>query len=276
MANIGLFFPNRCQPAVTVSGGSWLAALPAANVCDPSLAKVARSTDDATASTKIRVDFGSSRSLRAFALINHNLSAAATWRVLLGASSGGSEVYAGTLATWVDSTFEAGLVALGMEDGEYLRSGRPAIVVLPAYYTARHLTVEIEDATNPDGYVQIGRVFAGGGLVPEWNPEYGLKDGWIDKSSKDESESGSEWPTARRRLKTVSFVLAALTLDEGAALHEMQRTLGTIDEVLYVPDVADPDATQRFGMLGTISEMSALDYPYPRHRALPLTIREKA
>jgi hypothetical protein len=276
MANIGLFFPNRCTPSVTVSGGSWLAALPAANVCDPMLAKVARSTDDATASTKIRLDLGAARTLRAFAIVNHNLSAAATWRVLLGTTSGASDVYAGTLAPWLAAGFEAGLVAAGMEDGEYLRDGTPAIIVLPAFYSARHITIEIEDTANPDGYVQIGRLFAGGGMVPEVNPEYGgMQDGWDDKSTKLESENGSEWATPRRRLKTVSFDLRSLSLAEGEQLHEMQRVLGTVDEVLYVPDVENAALAQRYGMLGTFSELSPLDYPYFNRRALPVRIRQK-
>lgn len=275
MANIGLFFPNRAQPGLTNSLGSWSASLPASNMLDSRLAKVARSTDATTASTKRSFDLGTARVLRAVALVNHNFSAAATWRVLLGTSAGGAEVYAGTLAPWLSASFEAGLVAAGMEDGEYLRDGTPAIIVLPAFYTARHVTIEIADTGNPDGYVQIGRLFAGSGLVPEINPGYGLQDGWEDLSSKLQSESGSEWPTARRRLKTVSFVLESLSLDEGAQLHEMQRVLGTIDEVLYVPDVDDAALTQRYGMLGTISELSPLDYPYPRRRALPVRIRQK-
>lgn len=275
MANIGLFWPNRAAAGVAVSGGSWLAGLPASNVCDPQIAKVARSTDALAASTKIRLDLGSARSLRAFALVNHNLSAAAQWRVLLGTTSGASDVYAGSLATWLHASFEAGLTAQGMEDAEYLRDGTPAIIVLPAFYTGRHVTIEISDTANADGYVQIGRVFAGGGFIPTINASYGLQDSWIDLSTADFSEAGSLWGTPRRRLRTVRFVLDALTLAEGEQLHEMQRVLGTIDEVLYVPDVADAAVSQRFGMLGTISELSALDYPYPRMRSLPLAIRQK-
>ncbi len=275
MANIGLFWPNRATTGVTVSGGSWMAALPASNVCDPLLAKVARSTNALTASTKIRLDLGAARNLRAFALVNHNLSSSATWRVLLGTTSGGSDVYAGTLAPWLYATFEAGLVARGMEDGEYLRDGTPAIIVLPAFYSARHVTIEIEDTANTDGYVQIGRVFAGGGFIPQINASYGLQAGWQDLSTTELSESGAQWATARRRLRMVRFLLEGLSLDEGDQLFEMMRVLGTIDEVLYVPDVADMAESQRQGMLGYLSELSMLEYPYSRINRLPLAIRQK-
>lgn len=272
---IGLFFPNRCTTGVTASGGSWLAGLPVSNVTTSELARVARSVNDDESSTIIRLDLGSSRALRAFAIINHNLSAAAQWKVDLGTSSGGTQVYAGALALWLSASFEAGLVAAGMEDAEYLRDGTPAIIVLPSTLSARYVTISISDTSNADGYVQVGRVFAGGGFIPSYNASYGLRDSWIDLSTVDQSESGAQWPTARRRLKQVEFVLDGLSLNDGETLHEMQRVLGTVDEVLYVPDITSPSVTQRYGFLGTLSEMSAIDYPYYRLRSMPLRLKQK-
>lgn len=272
---IGLFFPNRCTTGITASGGSWLAALPVTNVTTSELATVARSTNDDESSTIIRLDLGSARSLRAFAVVNHNLSSAAQWKVDLGTSSGGTQVYSGSWTPWLSASFEAGLVAAGMEDDEYLRDGTPAIIVLPSTLSARHVTISISDTTNANGYVQVGRVFAGGGFIPTYNAAYGLRDSWIDLSTKEQSESGAQWATARRRLKQVEFVLEGLSLDEGETLHEMQRVLGTIDEVLYVPDMNSTATTQRYGFLGTIAEMSALEYPYHRLRRLPLRLTQK-
>ena len=273
---IGLFFPNRATTAGTYSGGSWLAALPVANVGDPALAKVARSTDATIGSTKIRLDQGSARALRAFALVNHNLSAAAQWRVLLGTTSGGSEVYAGTLADWLQATgFEAGLTARGMEDGEYLRDGTHALIVLPAFYTARHVTIEITDTANANGYVQVGRIFVGGGFVPTINASYGLQHGWKDLSTKEQAESGADWVTARRRMKKAQFVLDGTTEAEGEQLYEMQRVIGTIDEALYVPDLVQIGVSQRYGFLGSIAEMSAIEYPYYERHRLPLSMAQK-
>lgn len=270
---LGLFFPNRAT-AKTVTLGSWLAGLPASNVSTPDITEVARSTNDATASTKFCVDLGAAFALRAFALVNHNLSAAAQWRILLGTTAGGSEVYAGTLADWLSATFDATMAALGMQDTEYLRDGTPAIIVLPTVQSARYVTVEITDTSNPDNYVQVGRFFAGGGFVPSYNATQ-LRDGWIDLSTQDRSESGGLWVTARRRLRRVQLVLEGLSLDEGDTLHEMQRVLGTIDEVLYVPNLSNLAQSQRYGMLGTIEEMSELDYPFFRGRRLPLVITQK-
>lgn len=268
---IGLFFPNRTTTTVTL--GSW--TLTASNVGNPDISKVARSTNDSTSSTKFCVDLGAAYALRAFALVNHNISSAGQWRILLGTTAGASDVYAGTLADWLSATFDTSMAALGMQDSEYLRDGTPAIIVLPTTYSARYVTVEISDTSNPDNYVQIGRFFCGGGFIPTYNVAYGLKDGWIDLSTIERSESGVLWATPRRRLRKVQFVLEELSLTEGDTLHEMQRVLGTIDEVLYVPDIDDMATSQRYGMLGTIAEMSDLEYPFYRSRKLPLVINQK-
>ena len=55
---------------------------------------------EAVADTKIRGEMTTSRSLRAFALVNHNLSQAAQVRFRLGTTSGAAETYG---SRWVDA-----------------------------------------------------------------------------------------------------------------------------------------------------------------------------
>ena len=276
MANLGLAYPNRAIGA-TVTGGSWSSLLPAANAATRELARVARSSTAAHADTKLQLDLGAARTLRAFALANHNLSAAAQWRILLGTTSGASDVYAGSLTNiWQATAVETTFAALGVDDGQYLRSDFPAVMVLPQSYSARHLTLEIQDAGNANGYVQLGMVFAAGLFTPATNAAYGHKDGWVDLSSSTTSESGATWDTPRRRLRTTSFLVDYLTRAEGDTLHEMDRILGTIDDVLYVPDIADPAAQQRYGFIARAEELSPLDYPFFASRAKGIRLRERA
>lgn len=261
MANLGLSYPNRAIDAA-VTGGSWLAALPASNVANRELAKVARSTNATTGSTKLQLDLGAARTLRAFAIVNHNLSAAATWLLKLGTSSGASDVHSGSAVNaWQLAAFDATAAALGVDDAAYQRNDYASIIVLPQSYSARHLTIEINDTANVDGYVQIGMVFAGGLFVPEVNPDYGsLEHGHMDLSSGGQSESGAPNSTARRRLRTASFVLSALTDAETHLMHEQQRVSGTVDDVLYVPDIADAALQQRYGFVGRLGRMDRFKY----------------
>ena len=55
MGTLALGYFNRVCSRATVSGGSWLAALPSSNVRTPERAAVARSSTDATADTKLQL-----------------------------------------------------------------------------------------------------------------------------------------------------------------------------------------------------------------------------
>lgn len=280
MGNILLGWPNRID-AATLSGGSWNASLPLANLQTSEQAVVARSTNATTGSTQFDIDLGATRSLRALALVNHNLSQAATWKVSLGTSSGGSQVYAGSFqSAWALTFSEGGIEweannwwGAGVGD-EY--TGHPFIApfILSASYDARYVRVEISDATNAAGYVQIGRVYVGGGFVPTYNAAYGLQDSWVDLSSIESADNGALFATPRRRQRRTRFELGYLSLDEGAILYELARRQGTVYEVLYLPDSADYQAAQRYGYLGRLRELQPLEYPYPRARATAFEVEE--
>lgn len=276
MANLGISWVNRAIGA-TVTGGSWLAGSPASRVATRELAAVARSTNALTSSTVLQLDLGAARTLRAVALVNHNLSTAATVQVDLGTSSGGTQVLVGSAVNaWQLGGFDATVAALGLDDAAYQRSDYAVIQVLSQAYSARHLTIRIADTGNPDGYVQLGMVWAGGLLVPAVNPDYGSpQHGHSDLSSGAETESGASDRTPRRRLRTASFVLPMLTTSEAELAHEMQRVVGTVDDVLYVPDVSDAAAQQRYGFVGLMREMRPIEYPFYARQAKGFALVER-
>lgn len=281
MQNIILSYPNRAD-AATITGGSWSGALPVTNLANREVWKVARSTDTLPASTKFNVDIGTSKPLRCFALANHNMSASATWRVTLGSTAGNDDIYdSGWQNVWkitFDDVVEWESITWwsGVAGDEYLRSPYAAMHAAPDIYTARHVTVEVDDPANVDNYVQIGRVFAGSALQPTYNAAYGLQDGIKDLSTTDAAESGAFWGTERRRMRYTSLVLGWVTPTEAQYIQEMQRSLGTLGEVLYIPYPADMGASQRWGYIGRMSELSPIDYPYYRVRSLPIKLEEIA
>lgn len=273
MANLFLGWPNRID-AATLSGGSWEATLPLANLQMRSLAVMARSTDDANASTKLNIDLGASHSLRAVGVFNHNLSSDAQIRVSLGTSSGGTQVYAGS---WVDCfpiTFGTGSDEWQtynwwqpLADDDYIRNPFPVIVTLPSFYSARYVTIEFDDTSNTDGYVEFGRLFVGGGFNPDRNASMGLIEGYISLSNEEDLESGATivWPKRSRKTARMSF--DALSMTEFGAVFEMLRRSGTHAEILYVPSVSDSIWTQRSGFLGRIARMNPVAYSSYRMRA---------
>lgn len=267
-----------------MSGGSWQASLPVTNVADRRITRSARSSSAAAANTVIDIDCGSAKSMRAFALINHNLQSTAQWRIKASLTAIGStdvldtgarnvvqmSMYA-DLLTWTDTGWWEGI-----GDG-WLRNMNPVIYVHTGQISARYVRIEITDTTNPDGYVQVGRAIAAPVLVPATNDDYGRSRGFLDFNSFDTGEAGAEFSRLGRKLKTESVSLSWLTEQEARFLRGISRQRGTDDDVLYVPDVSDAAAQQEYGFLARIeSGLESIDQPVPGDvRRVRLKLRER-
>jgi hypothetical protein len=268
MSKVLLGWPNRID-AATLSGGSWSTDLPLTNLQARSLAVVARSADDANASTKFIVDHGAATSQRVFGIFNHNLSEAARIKVSLGSTSGGAEVYAGAWTDCFPITFGTGADEWAgydwwepMASDDYVGNPFPVIVALSSSYSARYTLIELDDTANTQGFVQIGRAFVGGAFAPGYNAVHGLEDGLDDRSELIEMESGGVVPIVRRRRRTVRFQLPALRQsDEFSILHEIKRRAGLTGEVLYVPSAKSAAEIQRTAMLARFKSLNQIAYP---------------
>ena len=281
MSNLFLGWPNRIDEAA-LSGGAWLSGLPLANLKERALSKVCRSVNASTGSTVIDLDLGQARSLRALALQNHNLSQAGSWRVKLGSSAGASDIYSGSYQSAWSLIFDSGQLEWGgnnwwdgMVDDDYIRHPYIAPMLLPTWYSARYVRIEISDAANPDGYIQMGRIFVGSGFVPALGARYGLSEGWDDVSRLDYTLSGALVADIGRRRRWAKFELGYIRqADEAPIVHEMLRRLGTAGEVLYLPNTSNWQDCQRYGFVGRLREMSAIEYPYVNARSIGLVIEE--
>lgn len=278
MSNILICWPNRIDTAI-LSGGDWI--LPLSNLTSRDQWLVARSYDLSTENTTFHIDFGQIRNIRAVALANHNLSQTATWRITLGTSSGANDIYTSNWQSVWTMTFDADLLAWedvsvweGIVDQEFIKYPYLAVYTLPDWYNTQYVTIEIDDSNNPYGYIDIGRAFIGGGFTPKYNPEYGLQDSWEDKTEIVELASGATQAVVNKRYRKVQFVLPWLSQTEAAIIHEIQRRQGIYGEVLYIPDLSDQQLNQRYGMLGRLTEMSPIEYPFYNNRQTGFTIKE--
>lgn len=278
MGNILISWPNRVDTA-TLSGGNW--TLPLTNLQNRDQWLVARSNGLSTSNTKFDIDFGAIRNVRAIALANHNLSQTATWRISLGTTAGSADIFTSNWQSIWSLTFDSDLMEWedvsvweGVVDQDYLNHPYLAVFVLPDWYNTRYMTVEIADASNTNGYVDIGRAYIGGGFTPKYNPEYGLQDSWEDKTEIVEMASGATHAVVNKRYRKVQFVLPWLSQTEAAIVHEIQRRQGVYGEILYIPDLSDQQLNQRYGMLGRLTEMSAIEYPFYNNRQSGFTIKE--
>lgn len=260
-----LGYGNLITQATLGGVGSWQAGAPASNVKTWALAETARSTDATAASTKLRIDWGSAQAARVLILMGDNISADGTVRWMRGSTAGGTEVAdSGPVNRWRFTARAA--------DGHVY----DAQVVLAAQGSARYEQIEIVDTGNADGYVEIGRIFIGPAVEPEYGPNYGLVDAHDDLSVIGRAHSGAEWPAPGRRLRRTQFELQALTLDEGNQLHEIEQIEGLAGEVAYLPFPNRPQHMQRYGMVGLMTELSGIQYPRFNTRARAFSVRQRA
>lgn len=246
MANIFLAWQNRADEAL-LSGGSWLSALPLANLQNRQVQKVTRSSGVTAAATQFTADLQSPRPVGVVALVVHNMGVDSKVRVR-GASDAGfaSVVYdSGFVSVWPTGVIPQDLLEWE-EDNFWLatltpeqRAGfqSPYIHRLPNVTTARYWRVEVQDTSNPAGYVQIGRLFMARGWEPTTNFSYGAGLGYQDPTLVDTSLSGAEFFDVRAKNRVFTFELEYISETEAYGyVLELQRLAGISGEVLVMPD----------------------------------------
>lgn len=276
MANVTYGFPNWCAGSTTATAsvaayGGWTAGLPAANVLNPKLAKVARSTDATTANTKLRIDLGAPRDIRLVAVPRSNVSVDGLIRVRLFSDAGYSTEVATT--GWVDywaDVYEWGARPWGSPGlfspkfSAEEAAGYPAVWyhVFDALNVARYLEIEFDDTANAAGYLDVARVV----VAPAWqatiNPIYGQTSiRWESASTVRRSRTGVRIVDRRpgRRFAVCAFDSVSHT--EGFTYpFEMARRLDLDGEVFFVTDPADTEQALRRAFLANLRVLPELTY----------------
>lgn len=287
MANALFGFPNRAD-AATLSGGAWAPALPLANLQNRVLARKARSADLAASSTVLVADLGVTRQIRVAALVAHNLSMGALYRITAANISDFSTLVAdgGWRAVWPAVYPSGSLTLLEWEDdnwwsGQYTAEQVAGVnwnlihVFNPSYVLARFWKLEISDPLNAAGYVEAGRLV----LAPAWQParnlSYGSSLGWETGTQVDEALGGAEYFDRRTPYRVQRLALDWLTTDEGmVSAYELIRRAGIDGEVLFVRNPDDTVHAIRRQFLGRLRQLSPLEDPYINTTRVSLEIKE--
>ena len=285
MANCLFAYPNVGDGA-TLSGGSWLGALPLANVQNAQRAKIARSTDDEKVSTIINADFATSRVHRTISVLSHNLTVGALIRTRFGDDatfaahnydSGWVDVYEPIyppdVLSWGDAGFWDGRIPQSEIDLGYPFDYH---LYINTSLAGRYLRIEIDDESNGDTYVEIGRVVVSLGYQPTINMKTGLTLGWDTSSEHTETDSGVTFHNARRRRRTMSFTVPLIGEDEALVkLFEISRRQGTHDPFLFIYDPDDTVHLNRRAFLATLHTISPLTFPYATRTDAPFSVVEE-
>lgn len=285
MTRCGFLWPIRSD-AATLSGGSYETALPLANAQTTRLGSVARTTNDATTSTLVNVDFGTATPCDTIAIVRHNLEAAALWRIRGSANADmSSPVYdSGWIDVWpvqwptgvLPATHpNASTRRLTTAQIRALDPGRDAVHVLPSVATARYWRIEFDDTTNTDGYVQFGRLVMGALYRPSYDVNVGAQFGYDDPSTTERAYSGTRYTDVRPKTRQFDGTIGPLGQTEAVSvLLELEALLGTSGQLYWIFDTDDAENLQRTSFLATFRQMSKTEYAAVSHGTWPFALDE--
>jgi len=282
MANAIIAYQNRIDESTFGSYGSWEASLPLTNLKNRTLSKVARSTNDSNSSTRLRFSLTKDRIVGTIAVINHNLSITATWRYRVYSDSGYTTLAydSGVLDVWPsmpvgyyeweDDGFW--FMKPPEEDRELLTA--TAIHVPTSTVVNQYYQIEFFDDSNPDGYVQLGRIFIGKKYQPTVNMSLGASVGLEARTLIDEAISGAEYFDRRESYRVARFDLGMLESSDSSLNADLVKISDTDSEVVFVYDPDDAIGTGRKSFLGRLRTLSAIEQPYTQFYRTAYEIKE--
>lgn len=230
---------NDFAAGATLAGGAWELAL--ANLKDPRPGVKARSDDATTAATQFTIDLLQTRTFRMLVLAAGNFSSIAQYRI-----------------TWYSDAFvtevgNSGLIAIpGYPDYDPDDRGVDICHIFDAAMTYRYLKVEISDAANTDGWVELGRL----NVFEVWSPPVNFGEGNSDTLTPNTLRTNSLGGSAvfnrrkpARGLRVTWDVLDDTEMDE---VRRLRAICGVDEQVFVVPDPDDEDNFNHRNFLATI------------------------
>lgn len=221
MQNVILASPILSDVA-TVTGSLALGDMSLQNLKAMNLYKKYRTAD---LSAQVNFDLGSAQAIDFAAIVGHNGTPAATVTISAGSTPSVGDYSSGALdlLTGTDAGYELNNFAEKFAEQTY-----------------RYWRFDFSDAGNPDGFLEIGRIYLSKAFQPSKNAIYGMEEGFKDYSRTDRTVSGALSSVSREPLKTAKWELDFATSAEMYGIaREIDRTRGNSKDVIFIPDLDD-------------------------------------
>lgn len=246
----------------TLTGGSWQATMPRANLQQPGLFAPARSANATVGATKIDVDFGASNTfvIRLAGFMAHGLSQDATWRITGGDTFSATTLDTGWIDAWpsvygpYDRDFEHDDWFMGTLTEE--EAANYSVMLLHDFGSNqlyRYYRFEFSDTTNSAGYIDLYRLWMG----PVWSVDvgyaWGAALGWQSRDKAVQTLSGARYSLRRPPARQFRLTLPAMTDDEAyGQFLEMAREVRSEGELIVIPDPDDAENAHRRNVYGRV------------------------
>lgn len=278
-------YPNRADDA-TLSGGSWEAALPIANVQDADLGIVARSTDATTASTRIDLDLTAAYPVRCIFVYLPNATLSATVRLYADDEAtftappydpGAENVYPTSFFPANTEFYGEDVSSSAMTQELWDEGLRYPYIHIPATdQDYRYWRVDINDTTNSDGYVDVARVWIGTAYRPAVSWRQGGGYGYNSASASVRTQGGKKRSISLPKYRTAQLTLPSVTEDGGTIqCLDVMRRIGTTEQFAFVFDETDSTHLQRRSYLATLGAVNQLTFPSTAWMDVPFLVEEE-
>lgn len=240
--------------AAELSGGDWALALSLLQDNQPS--RTVQSTDAQNASTIIKIHFAQALAISGFALGKTNLSPDAQLRIS-GASSEGNLGSSGYTGSWISA---------------WPTSGRPTDADLDWFDVFKMIDpgssyawwqLEIDDDTNAEGMVELGRLYADVATTFDVNFAYPSEPSHADNSIRNKTEGGflnTEYRDSPR-IWDLKFDFLSNAEAKGA-VYELRRRIGTARDVFVCLNPEETTYLHREMMMATFDQMPGTPYAF--------------
>ncbi|MAE21810.1 MAG: hypothetical protein CMK92_05205 [Pseudomonas sp.] len=248
-ANARFIFWNSWDEADLTFGssGSETPTLPLSNTQRYNNSRTWRTTD--TAEQQIKVNLAFTTVISGFTLWRHNLTEDGTVRVRAydGPNQTGNVIYD---SGWLPALFKKtlGELAWGRDP-----LGASAFTNWRLKYSSywlpkenvRSLLVQISDPTNPDGFLEIGRIYAGEYFEPKYNFDLGHAIRWESTTQQNPTAGGSVHTLETETYRVLDFSLSHLDEQERVDLFEATRRVSNHRDIFVSLSPAQGGAKER-------------------------------
>lgn len=207
----------------TLSCATALAAAPATNLQRMQPTTLMRTT---TTFASIIANRGSPQYFNLVSLLFTNATALATVRVRSAVSEAG--LTSGAI-------FDSGMLQLLASATTDARRHSLLFLANPIY--AQWVQIDVADPTNPDGYLNIGRLYIANAHQFTRNFDYGVGMGFVDRSTLTRSKAGLTFPTRAQPAKTIGGRIGFQSEDEVLSnMYEIELSCGLSRDALLISD----------------------------------------
>lgn len=237
MSNVIIASPHLSD-AATISGSEAVGDMSLLNLKAKNLYKKYRTTN---LSAQINIDLGSAQSIDFAAIVCHNATAAGKVTIKAGSTSAVSDYNSSALdlITGDDLGFEKNAFASKFSSQNY-----------------RYWRFDFSDGSNPDSYLEMGRIYLSNAFQPSKNASWGLSEGYADDSRTRKTVAGGLSSVNRDPYKTASFQLDFGTAAEMyLQAREIDRLRGLSKDIIFIPDIADTAYFQERFIYGKMTSM---------------------